>query len=634
MIMRLTFSQNHQRSGYALFMVLVFTGVVLTLFASMMYWAATNAKITKRNNLYVQSQAAAESAVEVTLATMLRDFFSSGLNPASSYTALTLVQSNWPVRFQISDASGNVDSVSVTETATNWTTLPDPYFGLNGWGQDITISARAAALNQLYPVSAPVTQKIWFGTIPIFQFAIFYNIPLEFNPGAAMFIGGKVHSNSDIFATGNDAGNPLTFSDIVEAAGAVTLTPSPKDPQNPGRSGNVVFNLTANNPRPNVNSLNLPIGGTNRDPLIIRALLDLPPPGLGAPNLGAYNSEGQLYPFNEADLIISNAVTGGTNIAMYYQNGYINGTPLQQITPDITNFVVSGGVTNITSRYFSWVTNVTFYDFRENSYVRAVQIDVAKLRAWLANTSAGAGAYWDGLNTTNPLSSKGHHINGIYVVNSIPFDQGVQAPPHDGTLPAVRVVNGEQLPLDGLTIATSRPLYVVGNYNVTRDGVHYALTLGSTTNGSTWPSAFLADSITIVSTNWDDTTFTRTNGNGNVIAKRKPTDTTLNAACFEGIVQSDGAHYSGGVENFLRLMEDWGNKRGAANNTKAVLTYNGSIVVMFPSQYADSPWQPTGNYYGAPNRQWGFDITFTTPTNKIPMAPRVFAILRKSWDSK
>ena len=85
---------------------------------------------------------------------------------------------------------------------------------------------------------------------------------------------------------------------------------------------------------------------------------------------------------------------------------------------------------------------------------------------------------------------------------------------------------------------------------------------------------------------------------------------------FEGIVESNpniSGNYSGGVENFLRLLENWG----------GTLTYNGSIVVMFPSIYATNYWQPTGNYYNAPTRHWAFDNNFTNLAGLPPLTPLV-----------
>jgi hypothetical protein len=159
------------------------------------------------------------------------------------------------------------------------------------------------------------------------------------------------------------------------------------------------------------------------------------------------------------------------------------------------------------------------------------------------------------------------------------------------------------------------PIYVQGDYNITTNGVNFARTLGSTTN-NTLPAALLADSITILSTNWSDAY-----NSGTTLPNRTADDTTINAACFQGIVPSDGTYYSGGLENFLRLLEGWGN---------STLTYNGSIVVMFPSFYATGHWD--GSAYGVPTRAWGFDTTFTNPNKLPPLCPKVKGVARSSWN--
>ena len=131
----LCFSRRREEQAYALLLTLVFTGIILITFGSMMHWSATNAKITKRNLLFTQSQSAAESAGEVALAAMMRDFTSQGyLNAASTYESLSMLQSNWPVEFEISDGSSNVNQVSVSVGSTNWVALPFQYAGLHGLG--------------------------------------------------------------------------------------------------------------------------------------------------------------------------------------------------------------------------------------------------------------------------------------------------------------------------------------------------------------------------------------------------------------------------------------------------------------------------------------------------------------------
>ncbi len=62
--------------------IMVFVGVSLIVFASMLLWTSTNARITNRNNLFNQTEAAAESASEVPLALMIRDFTYQKPQPA------------------------------------------------------------------------------------------------------------------------------------------------------------------------------------------------------------------------------------------------------------------------------------------------------------------------------------------------------------------------------------------------------------------------------------------------------------------------------------------------------------------------------------------------------------------------
>jgi hypothetical protein len=618
-------SRKSVKIGYALVIVLVFLAAALLTYASLLAWVSSNAKITKRNNLYNQSEAAAEAATENVLASMIRDFDNQSLNSASSYAAMVPTVTSWPIKFAFADSTGLSNKTSVSVGPTNWTTLPYPYTGLYGLGQNCTVASTATPLNQGVTLSATASQGIWFGVIPMFQYAIFYNLDLEINPGATMTVNGKAHSNANIYATGASSGSPLTFSDVVEAVTKVYQHCGPNDPQNTSRNGNVIFLDTTNNPLSGASALTLPIG-TNNNPALAEGVLNLPPAGSGAPASAAYSLIGQSYTFNEADLVISNSATGlagsgNTNISVYYQDPY-NASALTKLSPDI---VFTNGVGVVTNSFFSWVTNVTFYDFREFCKVQAVQIDVSKLRNWITNTTTTGGNTYNNKN----ISDKGHWINGVYVYNKVPLIGGNSTT--TGQLPAVRLVNGSRLPSGGLSVATPQALYVMGNYNVTTNGVKSSLTLGSAVS-NTVPAGLMGDAITIMTTNWNDTAAAYLKGGS--LSSRGAADTTINAATLEGIVPSQldaggNKHYSGGVENFLRLLENW--STGHSGGGSAVLTYNGSIIVLFPSIYATNFWLSTGNYYNAPNRSWGFDLSFTNQSHLPPMTPQVRAVLRQSW---
>jgi len=646
--MRITFQPVRQtQSGFALVVVLTFLVASLVVFASVMYWAVSDAHITQRNNTFNQSEAAAESADEYVISKMISDFNNLCLNASNNYEPLIPPTNDWPVLYQFSSTNGNGQPVFVSIGPTNWSAVPSQFTGLNGLGQNCIIACTATPLNQSVNVPATVAETVWFGTIPVFQYAVFYNVVLEINPGAAFTINGRVHCNTNMFCTGSGTGaNQLFFLSAVDLSGTYTNNPSPADPQNYGnRTDNV--SMPTGSPKYNADTLNLPLGNsaTNQTYAAIESMLQLPPATYALGTDAAYTTNGQVYFANRADLVITNDSATGTNITVLYQNRNNNPNYLTPVACDITNIIITHTNTIITTNgsgagrtyttnftynymtniYYSYVTNVTFYDYREGDAVKALQLDIGKLGAWLGTNWAAGGWQYEDKSAGGHGTDVGHVINSIYVFNSVAPAAG-----SPGILPAVRLVNGQQLPtntvpntrgpyrLSGLGIATPEPIYVKGNYNVTTDYVHFAYALGSTTNGCTLPAALLGDAVTLLSSNFGDYVSSST-------APLKPPPTnqtviTLNAACFEGIVPSNTNYYSGGLENFLRLLENWGGD---------TVVYNGSIVVMFPSIYATNHWG--SSYYGAPNRAWGFDVTFTLPAGLPPLCPSLKGDARAAW---
>jgi len=603
---------SRARHGYALMITLVFLAITLTTLASLMWWASSNGKVTQQNELFTTAEAAAEAAAEQVVATLDRDWtYGQTLQAASVYAALVPTTTSWPMQFQFSDGSGNNNLTGFTIGSQYYTNqLGSSFANLAGYVQPCTITSTATPNGQLYSVSATVQEVVNATIIPLFQFAIFYNMDMDVSPGQPMNIGGNVFCNATIWMWPYAA---MVFSNNVDAAGVVTNHMQPYDQQSSSGYVAPTYNL-AGQPVSKVDSLTLPIG-TNNNPSAVEAIINLPSSTNGAPNAQAYTTNGQIYLFNESDIIISNAATGlpgtkGTNITIWFQDNQ-QASALTQLQPDVTNVV--GTVTN---KYFSFVTNVSFYDFRESDTVQAVQIDVSKLNVWLTNAAGG-----NSINRTS-YTDKGNGIRSIYVYNNVPLNSS--------QLPAVRMINGAQLPSttdpggsgrtsSGLTVTTPQPIYIKGDYNVQ--------TSAGTSSGAnttyTYPAAIMGDAITVLSSSWNDTGSAYLAGGS--LGSRNASSTTINAAALEGIVQSTnsgGNHYSGGIENFMRLEEDW---------TGDTLTYNGSIVVMFPSIYATSFWQIPGNYYQPPTRHWGFDVNFTNPGKLPPLTPRFFRIIRASW---
>ena len=226
--MRITFQPvRPTRSGFALVIVLAFLMASLVVFASVMYWATSDAKNTQRNNAFNQSEAAAESASEFVISKMMSDFNNLCLNATNSYNTLIPPTNGWPILYQFSATNSAPGlSVFVSIGPTNWSAIPSQFTGLNGLGQNCIIACTATPLGQPANIPATVAETVWFGTIPVFQYAVFYNVVLEINPGAAFTINGRVHCNTNIFCTGSGTGTgQLLFLNPWISPGLIPTTP-------------------------------------------------------------------------------------------------------------------------------------------------------------------------------------------------------------------------------------------------------------------------------------------------------------------------------------------------------------------------------------------------------------------------
>jgi hypothetical protein len=161
------------------------------------------------------------------------------------------------------------------------------------------------------------------------------------------------------------------------------------------------------------------------------------------------------------------------------------------------------------------------------------------------------------------------------------------------------LTNGGTLPAGGLTVATPNPLYVLGNYNTTD-----------------LPASIMSDALDVLSGSWKDS------NSSQGIGSRVASSTTVNAAIYTGNVPTSGSSYSGGLENLPRLLEDW---------SSATFTYKGSMVCMFASQYATGPVANAS--YGAPTRNWSFDVQFLNSSTLPPGTPSVQTFSRTAWAS-
>ncbi len=544
-------------------LTMIMMGIALAILASAMTWSATSTRLTHRSIQYTRAVAAAEAATEKVLSQMTRDYLSGGeklvLDNLATYrqTVPTSADSAYWAQWAFDNGAGQSGRVHVQSSiATNYVVLNSAYSGLRGFVSTYTIVAHARESATYQNVGGGVLQEVQLTRIPVFQFAMYGSADMEIQNGQPLIINGRVHANGTLYVAPI---SDLTFQSDVTSSVNILYARHPLDTRTPPY-GTTVYQALKESPVP---AMTLPIGTTNT-PEAIREIIH-PPIAGEDPN----SPLGRLRYYNQADLIIV-----VSNASVTASSGRFN------------NF----STTIPTNQVLSYVTLTnSFRDAREEKTVRPVDLDIGALKAWSET------------NNTLRVALGSRDLSSVYVLDrrTLPGTE----------LAAVRVRNGMTLPSRGLTVATARPLYVLGHYNQTN-----VLNLATANTSTTKPASLVADAVTFLSVAWLDAN--STSGTRNALP------TTVNAALLTGVVETTYGQYSGGMENFPRFLESW----GAAN----ALTYNGSMVKMFPSQYATNVWGKSG-VYSAPRRDWAFDLNFNDPNKLPPLTPSLLRVGRGRW---
>ncbi|NOS68977.1 MAG: hypothetical protein HOP33_03520 [Verrucomicrobia bacterium] len=452
------------------------------------------------------------------------------------------------------------------QTATSL--LPASVWTAPGFGTQTTVG------NMVF-ITVPATNAQQFfrlrrATIPIFQFAIFYNGLLEFSTAATMTVRGRVHANGSIY-TGS--GSPLTFMDTVTTAGTIS------SPANGG--GTPPWSYTGNylgDPQSITNTPTLrPLVGTNN----LHAIIDIPPA-----DEDVTSPLGQQRYYNKAHVVM--LVSNDTVTAM------IKNDPTD--TP-ITINVITFGTNSASLRTnfpFLSITN-RFNERREGTKTNFLtQININLYNRWLLTNSSIA----------TKFATSGKYPNIAYVADN--------RTPSSTVLYSVRLTNGVAIPTNGttgFTLATPNPLYVWDNYNCP-----ISANLGTTNTAGTQPASFACDAFTVLSRNWSDSA-----SYGSYGSQANAISTTVNACMITGVVPSTGittSTFSGGVHNLPRLLENW-------SSSGVTLTLNTSIVCLFNSTVATNKFIWPGTTYNPPSRNFNFDNRLTSATRLPPGTPVV-----------
>ena len=509
-------SRRPRSGGYALVIVMVFAAIGLTGMTATMNWTSQTALMNERTTQLSTTLFAAEAATEKVVARVMRDYEHGG--DAAVYELLGSYRTDVPTStesplwadFQFSNATGTTNQNYVDRlTSQTFVPLDSQYAGLSGFASTYRIISNARQTTGRFMLTNAVQQDIQLASIPVFQFAIFYNSLLEFTYAAPLVVRGRVHANNNIYL-GSIA--DLTLQRDITATGTIGKQ---------AWGGYALNQFTGaitygGNVATNVSSLTLPIG-TNNTAAAVREVINIPPVGELA---NSAMSQQRYYNKAEMLILVSNAT----------------------VTVKVkTPFDSSPTTINWTNANYFIATNASFIDQRESRTMKTTELDIAKFQIWAATNTAVIAKLGAG-NTPNI----------IYVAD----DRSVSG----SQKTAVRLINGQTQSTRGLTLATVNPLYVKGHYNCTN-----AAHLGSTNTSSSRPASLIADALTIQSGAWSD----QSSNSG--YTSRVATDTTVNAAILAGVVYSAGptgeSPFSGGVVNYPRLLEDWHGRQLTLNGS-------------------------------------------------------------------
>lgn len=181
------------------------------------------------------------------------------------------------------------------------------------------------------------------------------------------------------------------------------------------------------------------------------------------------------------------------------------------------------------------------------------------------------------------------------------------------------VNGGADLP-GALTIVTDQGLYVQDNYN----------NFGG--NDTRQAASLVGDTITVLSNRCLDSN-SRLNC-GISSGQNTATETTVNAAFLsftdasDGNIESDGfgsvKEYSGGLNNYMRMVEDWGGVK---------FNYAGSFVSLGQPQEFSGAYLAggSGGYYNVPTRNFSYDTNFDAFDKLPPLTPKVIYLQQETF---
>lgn len=615
------------RSGMAMILVLGVGLVVLALGMAMISTSSGILQSTVDSKQRIRSRYAAEAMIAIAIAQAVEkanQFFGASLqldeSPMASLGTGNGEKGQSKVKNRV-DPSQKLSQELITSGRLR---------GMMGLKIPLLIEATGVAPGG---AKSKIDADVRLYQVPIFQFGVFYEGPLEISPGPNMNVFGPVHTNSDAFFR---ASGTVTFQGPVTVSGTLYhwyrgsgvmryfLTPDTSAYKEPSLGSSMQALNSSTKPAAIAGVVNVDHG---------REKLILPIGGSQPRNLVAPrdSTDPDALRFQKFDWKISCNAAG-----VCPANRFVSGKDAKP----------------------AWITGPrVFFDRREDRWVKVWDFDVAALAA-----STNRDSIFYLADTTLYPTDKGNKKSFL--------------------LNAFRIVNATNLPRN-MTIASANPVYILGNFNLANPSgpckpADYSGTVPDSVKYCN--AQIAADAVTLLSPNWPTLSRKIAGMNGSLeqpidtaafrwtdyVSRKKVGfyyDTTyasepttgstgnftsgtvrVNAAILTGNKPSNPAvlppnnfsegtyenGYEGGWHNTIRFLENLGG---------ATVVFKGSFVCMWKAasrglDTTTSTVSIKGGHYSPPDRVWGFDPRFRNLNNMPPGTPFLATAIFTNWLEK
>lgn len=227
-------------------------------------------------------------------------------------------------------------------------------------------------------------------------------------------------------------------------------------------------------------------------------------------------------------------------------------------------------------------------------------------------------------------------------------------------------VNGGNYLPNAMMLSSDQSIYIQGNFNNNSDSTNLPENTPNIPDPDRVPAAVVADTITVLS---NQCVANNSNPNPLLVPSSQLTcgvpplinggiqyyngvssAIAVNAAFLSNTQVSNGnkgsgryntsldKSYSGGVNNYIRLLEDWN-----SNSNPFALNYHGSLISLNePIEYGGlyreggiDPTDPIGtSYYNIPFRNFNYDPNFNDALKLPPLTPKASYFLQNSFNRK